>query len=129
MATIDEVRQLLFIVDWRRKQFEEQLRNLQERELIHIQSLDVWCSACKKRSALHRYTFIQGQYYVRPSGHTGGDYYSNNETECCHLACPECKERNYLYNHPDRDLIVPLIKRIPDRQKLFDTPIVTEEQK
>ena len=73
------------------------------------------CSSCGKRAALQRWSFLRGHWYVRPYSCTGGDYWNVTTTETCHVDCPNCGTRIYLYNHPERDKITAVVGRIPYR--------------
>ena len=94
-----------------------------------IRQLQVRCTHCTKAAPLHRWTFIQDRFYVRPSGCTEGDYWTDTEVACCHIRCPACLHRNYIYNRPDRQVLVGLLTRkLLDREKLFDSDIVVESE-
>ena len=89
-------------------------------------ALQVRCAKCEEFSPLFTWTFIQGRYYVEPTGCTGGDYWLNSEMNVCHLRCPACGYYNYLYL---REVLVKFIKntKVP-LQELFDAKIVTEDR-
>lgn len=69
----------------------------------------ILCTGCRKKSLLFSWIFIQNTYYVAPDSCTGGDYWLHSETKCCHIICPKCDKKLYLYNHPQRDAIIGLI--------------------
>jgi len=88
------------------------LAELAEREFELIKmGVRLKCRECGKTSSLGRWDFVQNHWYAQPYSCTGGDYWNANKTETCHIACPNCRQMNYIYNHPMRDNLVELHKR------------------
>ena len=99
----------LAIVQGKLERLENKRRKVREEQRTIIKRSLIKCTACGKQSRLFSWSFIQNQYYVEPYSCTGGDYWLNSETRCCHIVCPKCGEEIYLYNHPQRDKIVELV--------------------
>jgi ribosomal protein S27E len=99
---------------------------LTDRKREVIRRFIVRCRECGQGSRLSAWSFIQKLWYKRPSGCTEGDYWLPHNTETCDIVCPKCQDRNYLYNHPQRDRIVEFVASGVAKEELFAT--VTEEQ-
>ncbi len=85
-----------------------------------IRQYPIACMYCKKENPISSWIFIQIKHYVRPHGCTEGDYWINGKTETCTITCPECKQENYLYNHPQKTEIVELADSSPfDKKMIF----------
>lgn len=102
------------------KHFRETRQGIIDRKIAVIRRYAIVCVHCKKQSVLSRWIFLQDFWYTQPSGCTEGDYWNKTESECCHIFCPQCEKLNYIYNHPQKAL---LLERIDDRdigkEKLF----------
>jgi|GEM_PF-2508106 len=96
-----------------------------KRVVATVRTLQVRCAQCETFSPLPAWTFIQDRYLVPTRGYTGGGYYNDSSIETCHLQCPQCNYRNYLYQ---RTALTTLIKqsRVPLKD-LFDTNILVDE--
>jgi hypothetical protein len=98
------------------------------RKLEMLRNIEISCPYCKRPSKTQEWTFIQDQWYEGPHGCTGGDTWHDTQTECCHIVCPKCTRETYIYNHPDRDVIVKHIKESDfSKRELFGS--VRERQK
>ena len=75
-----------------------------------IKSFVILCTSCAKRSKMFEWTFIQNHWYERPHGCTEGAEWWPNETETCHIVCPHCHAKLYIYTHPQKNDIVKLVK-------------------
>lgn len=71
----------------------------------------VRCKHCHKRSRLGRWGFIQTHWYESPYSCSGGDVWYQNETDECHIVCPECKRWNYVFTHPQKTLVVETLSK------------------
>jgi len=99
---------------------ENERQKVLAKQLRIIRGSFIKCAKCGENSKLFSWTFIQDMFYVEPYSCTGGDYWLNSETRCCHIVCPKCEGEIYLYNDPQRDKIVNLIKANPfGKDKLF----------
>jgi hypothetical protein len=104
---------------------DQTIAEIEVKKELSVRRLLIGCGICGRKSLLHRWTFIQNEYYVPPTGCTGGDYYKQDKPDTCHLQCPKCHRRNYIYNHPQRPLIVfALTLSLFRIQKYFDAKIV-----
>lgn len=101
---------------------EIQKNKLRQKQLELLQKQTIKCVHCQKRSQVGSWIFIQDQWYVKPFSCTGGDFYTNTKTECCHLVCPKCQKENYIYNHPKRFWI----ERLADEQPFAKNDIFKE---
>ena len=88
---------------------------LAQEEIDTVKLTRLTCTECKKTSRLAKWDYVQGHWYEGPWGCTGGDTWHSSKTEVCHLACPHCRQMNYIYNHPDRTKIVELCERVASR--------------
>lgn len=79
---------------------------IREQRLRVLQRQLIRCKHCGKRSRLGRWSFIQTHWYEAPYSCAGGDMWHRDETNLCHIVCPVCGEWNYIYNHPQRTLVV-----------------------
>ncbi len=68
------------------------------------------CAYCRKVSAIFLWVFVQKHSYVRPYGCTEGDYWNRDEADVCDIICPKCGKANYVYNHPQKENILKLLK-------------------
>ena len=91
-----------------------QLALIQE-ECDTVKRIRFACVHCAKTSKLSRWDFVQDHWYEGPWGCMGGDTWHSSKTEVCHLACPHCRQMNYIYNHPERQKIVELCNRVAGR--------------
>lgn len=92
------------------KSLEDRLHKLQEKKKKAIRCTLVRCKKCRRKSSIRSWIFIQNQFYVRPYSCTRGDDWANTETRCCHIMCPRCNEKNYLYDHPQTNAIIALVR-------------------
>jgi ribosomal protein S27E len=126
MPSTKKVGAALTEIDAVRAQMRMDAAIVGERELKAIRSMSVACRDCKRTSQLHRWTFIQHRSYTPPSGCTGGDYWSDDSVAFCHIACPSCGKRSYIFTRRDRGILVASIERIIARERIFDAQIVVE---
>jgi hypothetical protein len=95
-------------IERRIEKLEQEIIDLQNKKLEIIKAAYITCKKCNKKSRLGSWSFIQNMWYVPPYSCTGGDYWNNHETKTCHLVCPKCEAENYIYNHPQKELILEL---------------------
>ena len=129
MLTKNQVLRALDTTDETAKRLHELEREERAKQLKAVRKLAVRCSECKKSAPLHRWTFIQNRYYVRPSGCTEGDYWVSSLFEHCDMECPLCGKRNRINFRPDMEALIEIRKRTHFSDKeLFDPQIVVESE-
>lgn len=101
------------------KSHEAAMSTLRGRKKQVIRRFLIRCRECRVASRLSSWGFVQKMYYVRPSGCTEGDYWVPRDTETCDIVCPKCGERNYIYNHPQKERIVAVATRGIGKDELF----------
>jgi hypothetical protein len=72
-------------LEHRIKDAQEELAEARGRRLLR-------CLECRKVSQFKAWTLSQMMFYVRPHGHSGGDYWKYWEPEKYELTCPKCKK-------------------------------------
>jgi hypothetical protein len=108
-------RNVLADIDHERAAIESRLKELNEREMHVIRGKRFTCVYCGKTSALGKCGFVQGHWYESPHGCMGGDHWFDDKIETCHIVCAKCRMMNYIYNHPAKDTILELEKRLSSR--------------
>jgi phage FluMu protein Com len=93
-------------VDNLERELERQENDMHARRLRIFGKRNIRCEHCKKYALLKKWSFIQGYWHEGPHGCNGGDEWWPDEKETCHIACPHCGEWNYLYNHPQKHLVL-----------------------
>mgnify|MGYP000318323032 CR=1 FL=1 len=69
--------------------------NLLEGQLDDVRAQrTITCTHCEKRTQIKKATIIKDNYYVQPSGCTGGDYWTFNEYL---FYCSKCNNTNRAY--------------------------------
>jgi hypothetical protein len=104
MDQLTRVQRKLDRLDARRKEIIKE-------KLQAIQSVSIICSHCKQSVNLGKWSFIQTQWYTPPYSCTAGDYWNNSKPDTCYISCPECGKENYIYNHPQKAVIVELVTK------------------
>lgn len=84
-----------------------------------VQNRRITCGSCNKTSRAKEWIFIQRMWYVEPYSCNGGDYWRPYEPETCCIACPKCKNQNYIYNHKQKPKILNLLKYGFLKSKVF----------
>jgi hypothetical protein len=97
------------------------LGRLKQDKLRLAQKTLLTCRECRRRSPLSSWSFIQGHYYVPPEGCTGGAYWTVTEHPLCHLRCSRCRKLNYIYIHPNKNVVLHFIDELKpfDWKKIF----------
>ncbi len=130
MSSPTWVKTFLASSDRKAHESHELLNELVRLNTITIGDLSVTCVACWEVHPLREWTFIQNRYYVYSTGCTGGDYWVDCKVESCHIQCPSCHAKSYLYNRHDRDVLVALLSRKDiSREKIFVNPIIITENR
>lgn len=129
MLTKNQVLRALATTDDTVRRLREQAKAERVIQLKTVRKLAVRCSECRKRTPLHRWTFIKNRYYVRPSGCTEGDYWVSSLFEHCHLQCPACGKRNRIYFRKDMEALIEIRKKTHfSDEELFDPKVITESE-
>lgn len=93
---------------------------LTEKKIPLIKRKRFACVHCQKVSPLGKFGFVQNWWHESPHSCNEGDTWHPSETNVCHLVCPKCNTKNYIYNHPKRDELVDLIdKQGINKEKIF----------
>lgn len=97
------------------------IKKLTGEKLSILKNKLIRCAACGKNCRVGDWSFVQKFWYVPPHGCTGGDYWKPNEIDTCDISCPRCGSRNYIYNHPQKQKILEIIKTNPlwNKESLF----------
>jgi len=122
MTRIEKAKARMASLIGKFKLAQEQLRSAVRNSLI-------LCPRCKTKSALWMWTFIQDMHYVSPYSCNEGDYWSAQETKCCHLVCPKCNMETYIYNHPHVENIVELVDSHKFRKSVLFDAVVTRHNR
>lgn len=109
----------LAVAERKLENLEQRHRHALDEKLQAIRRSVITCAKCKQGSQISSWIFIQNHYYVEPYSCTGGAYWIASETEVCHIICPKCGTRHYIYNDLQRDKIVQLV----DDGKFFKNDI------
>ena len=77
-----------------------------------IKSYIILCTACTKDAKMLDWKFIQNHWYEGPHGCTEGAEWYPSQTEVCHIVCPHCHAKLYIYTHPQKKEILKLVESI-----------------
>lgn len=117
----------------RKELLEQNAKNLahfDETTAQQVRQFNFTCQGCKTVSELHTTAFIQDHWYTSPSSCNDGDRWNRNETKSCHILCLTCRHSNYLYNHPDRDVLVQMIDDLGlSKNRIFDRVFESYDRK
>ena len=76
------------------QKIEKQIEALEAKKKVLQGKTLVECKKCKKKTQVHRLTYIQTYWYEEPYGCMGGDNWNQGEGR---FKCPKCDRINRLF--------------------------------
>ncbi len=102
----------LVIVDGKLEFHAKECERLAALRIKTIKNYIILCTTCAKDAKMLDWKFIQDHWYERPHGCTEGAEWYPSRTEVCHIVCPHCHAKLYIYAHPQKKDIVKLVESI-----------------
>ena len=93
------------------------MQSVHSQKVTLVRNRKYSCPFCQHVGSLSTWGFLQGHTYTSPSGCSGGDYWTPNDTDVCHLICPACIKQVYIYNYTEKESLLYLIGSIGVEKK------------
>lgn len=79
---------------------EIRLHKLKSQKAAQLSRKRVPCYECSKQLTIGKLVYYIEEFYISPTGCTGGDYYTSDDSEHFYV-CPHCSVRSRLFDRPD----------------------------
>ncbi|HXK37826.1 MAG TPA: hypothetical protein VJ579_02060 [Candidatus Paceibacterota bacterium] len=88
---------------------QEMRSNLHSQKLAIAKECTVHCVQCSQCFTLGSADFVQDHFYSGPLPTSTRGRWHPSEPQTCSLRCPHCAQLNYIYTHPESQLIIVLV--------------------